>query len=516
LEENWRSLHLKRTYGACPFVPVDWSVLMTTLSPGKRLGGVRRLRPYDNPRAADTLKRMSSKTGVITDPVMKRKLLESGYHLDDDMDNKSVYVPEDLFGRLARYGSSISFSPDEGTLKQAIDLAYRAFGRGGAERVTPIHPEDEARLRRALKREKASGAPFFKKKGDVFFEDRDLMYAFVSGGKAEPCVAYHRVQHGENGPKTRLVWGYPQSITMAESLFAAPLIQRFLAWRSPMAFGLHRHEISARLVGIRNSGLRYSMDYSGFDATVVPQLILTAFAILRTHLDLKEGGYEVAWDRVIHYFIHTPIVMPDSYLWQKNRGIPSGSYFTQLVDSIVNYITIQYCSLRLVGKPIREDRILVLGDDSIFGLDVYIPIARWSETASTLGLTINVEKSAVSRQDEPLEFLGHEWNRGIVDRPPQEVAKRLAYPERVNAIDDPRLRFATRAFAYASDSRTAHRILRQISQYKGREMVKVYNERVAGAVVTGHQEYLKSLGNVLPQESARFNGIVLGYAAILM
>lgn len=49
-----------------------------------------------------------------------------------------------------------------------------------------------------------------------------------------------------------------------------------------------------------------------------------------------------AWNYIEEYFINTPLLLSNSEAWQKSAGIPSRSYFTQLVSSIVNCIIINY------------------------------------------------------------------------------------------------------------------------------------------------------------------------------
>lgn len=49
-----------------------------------------------------------------------------------------------------------------------------------------------------------------------------------------------------------------------------------------------------------------------------------------------------AFDHTIQHFINRPVVTPDDRMWLKRVGVPSGSYYTQLVDSIANLIATYY------------------------------------------------------------------------------------------------------------------------------------------------------------------------------
>lgn len=449
---------------------------------------VGRLRSYQyqNRRAKDTLRYMSSTTGVIVEGSVKRALAEQGYVFKDERDNKSVYRPERMFDLLAKYAKPNNFKPNQEAWDKAYAATLHAFLL--PERVRQV--KDVRSVLLAVKGEKSSGAPEFSHKKDVSMKDYNRMLRWLADEKApDPCVAYHRVQHGSEGEKLRLVWGYPQSITMAESSFARPLIERYKDRRSVMAFGKMRYKIGAQMTKLLNCHAKYGLDMSGFDSSIHPSLINMAFNVLAKNVDWESSDYQ-DWLKIINYFIHTPILMPDGYVYTKHRGVPSGSYFTQMVDSVVNYFSIQYAYVRLTGKVIPENKILVLGDDSIFGSSEAISLIKVQNHLNELGLTMNPIKSHLSLDGQPAEFLGHIWKSGIQDRPALDVAKRMVYPEKHSKIRDGRIRIKTRVYPYISDALSAHKIITDY-QKCANGIIPVYSNVDIGDVSggTGWQEF---------------------------
>jgi len=92
----------------------------------------------------------------------------------------------------------------------------------------------------------------------------------------------------------------------------------------------------------------YSLDFSKFDSTVPARMIDDAFRVARTHLDLDSKEMDV-WRRYVNDFIHSRIIAPDGNVYQKHKGVPSGSAFTSVIDSIVNLILVSYMWHRLTG-----------------------------------------------------------------------------------------------------------------------------------------------------------------------
>jgi len=253
-----------------------------------------------------------------------------------------------------------------------------------------------------------------------------------------------------------------------------------------MAFWLHRHELAARIVPVENSGVRYGFDFSAFDSSIHPKIIARAFLVLKTHFAEVN---ELEWDRMVHYFIHTPIIMPDGQVYVAHQGVPSGSYWTQMVDSIVNYFAVQYATLRLTGSTVFNDKLLVLGDDGLLGLGEYIPLVRWASAFKEVGLSLNAAKSEVTRGNDGVSFLGHTWERGLVNRSLEDIAKRMAFPERPVNIEDPRLRIVTRVLAFGSDALNAHLIIQRWSRYKGPCVSSIYYRDVLTEPVLGWREF---------------------------
>jgi hypothetical protein len=252
----------------------------------------------------------------------------------------------------------------------------------------------------------------------------------------EACIAFKRTQFND---KTRLVWGYPYSMTIIEGCVAYPLLDVFKGGHTPMAFAMTSGCLGTKLrVASYHKRWAYSLDMSAFDSSICSKLINLAFQIIRTWYDLDQvesiTGVTVRRiiDLVEKYFITTPIVMPNSKLYLgKNHGVPSGSFFTQIVDSIVNVIVAGTISSHFSLSVDKKD-VFVLGDDLLMWSDRLINLDDMARYATRkLGVKMHgSEKSTVSRFDEPVHYLGRDWSNGIPSLSSDEILKRMLYPER--------------------------------------------------------------------------------------
>nr|APG78261.1 RdRp [Hubei partiti-like virus 38] len=258
------------------------------------------------------------------------------------------------------------------------------------------------------------------------------------------CCAFVRAQLAKVGEfKCRAVWGYPATMVFGEAVFALPLIDAYSKISSPIAYGYETgtggmHKLYHEIKGAHYLGI----DYKNFDKTVPEWIIRVAFDILFLNLDMlgyKDYGVTRVdcimrmWNYVIDYFINTPIRLCNGERYQKRGAIASGSYFTQLIGSIVNYILMTYVSLR------EDNRILhikVLGDDSVTAFSRPIYPSDVAKYVEPLGFTINTTKSGSSKYLSDLSFLGHQINCGYPLKPRSKVIAGLLYPERPDSCWD--------------------------------------------------------------------------------
>jgi hypothetical protein len=227
-------------------------------------------------------------------------------------------------------------------------------------------------------------------------------------------------------------------MTIVEGLVAYPLIDLFKRSNTPMAFAKTSGAIGTKLrVSSYHKRYAYSLDMSQFDSSVSRYLIRIAFRILKTWFDPLEiepttgKTIDEIFNVIEGYFVFTPIVMPDGNLYRgKQHGVPSGSFFTQIIDSIVNVILCGAVSHHFSLNVDKAD-ILVLGDDLLFWSNRLVELDSIATFCkSQFGIKVHgSEKSKVFHYTETIHFLGRDWVKGQPDLAHDEILQRMWFPE---------------------------------------------------------------------------------------
>nr|UUG74126.1 MAG: RNA-dependent RNA polymerase [XiangYun partiti-picobirna-like virus 4] len=253
-----------------------------------------------------------------------------------------------------------------------------------------------------------------------------------------PDLAWTRTQLSDmESPKIRHVWGKTFENIILEGITAAPLIDAYRASDSPIVVGINTFRRLPLIIAKACSGspnnpvpqYGIGIDFKSFDSSPQEWLINIAFDILEQNIIFTGEMEKLSFEYSKYYFTHTPVVMPDGRLWRKHQGIPSGSYFTQLIGSIVNLIITSYIQLKLYNRTFDT---WVLGDDSLFGIPVDLgrpDLNAMARLVSPLGFTIHPDKCTVTRSPRELEFLGHCARGSRVEREDARLMRMVLYPE---------------------------------------------------------------------------------------
>jgi len=373
--------------------------------------------------------------------------------------------------------------PDDYALKCAISHAREAFKL--PEPVKMLHLNDVFKQKLDIWN-KSPGLPWrmhgYSTKGQIRDEPDSVnsvrrFWHYVKLNEdmnSTDCCAYVR-SHIAKFPKekVRAIWGYPATMTFGEAVFAVPLIRSYQKNPSPIAYGFETALGGAKKVKEKFSDkYKYAFDFKKFDKTVPSWLIHIAFAILKDNINFSEyEDHGIAYysknvrmfDFIEDYFINTPVRLANGHRYVKRSGVASGSYFTQLIDSIVNYILITWACY---DQDIRFLNLLVLGDDSMLGLHRTLNMKRVVQLFKKIGMEINVDKSNWSTDINKLTFLGYKINFGFPSKDHDDWLAALAFPERP---DDDYADYASRAlgllFANLGVDATFDKMCRDILKY---------------------------------------------------
>uniref|UniRef100_A0AAU7L0S1 RNA-dependent RNA polymerase n=1 Tax=Zeugodacus cucurbitae partiti-like virus 2 TaxID=3159476 RepID=A0AAU7L0S1_9VIRU len=312
-----------------------------------------------------------------------------------------------------------------------------------------------------LPRNKSPGIPLkqmgYNTKGDALQDPeickniRKQWYAIESGRSIDlPDVAcYARAQIcSREKNKVRATWGFPLTVFLTEAQYFYPFIEYVKQSQSRLlAYGIEMGNGGMQYLNEMTKSYTHPNiiigDWSKFDKTVPAWLIRDAFKILEKHINwsevqtrktaerwpVKEFNSKARWKRLVKYFIDTPIQLSNGERWIKHGGVPSGSCFTNLIDSIVNAIVMRYLIYQQTGQLPLSD--CFLGDDSVCLTEKPINLDSLSELAFTeFSMKFNPDKSYQTGNTENMHFLGYYNLFGQPYKPIDTVIASSLYPER--------------------------------------------------------------------------------------
>jgi hypothetical protein len=217
-------------------------------------------------------------------------------------------------------------------------------------------------------------------------------------------VLGHRGQSKGNFdlPKQRVIWQYPKAPVLV-GLAWLQVVQPRLAMLDEFVGWNHWSRIDVVVNRMLNLAKDYSsnvvsMDFSQFDATVSPMLVLPIFEKLGMSRQLRP---------LLNDFFSSAIALPDGMKAARVRGVPSGHAWTNFIDCLANLSCIYYIAERTGRKVLQST---VLGDDSLVVYDRPVSLDEMSELASELGLKLNADKSIAA--DDFCHFLQKVYFRG--------------------------------------------------------------------------------------------------------
>lgn len=238
---------------------------------------------------------------------------------------------------------------------------------------------------------------------------------------------------GTGKHKLRVVSMVDMYVIIAELMFAKP-IQNFMATQNFYAGGKDETEISSIITNWRVNNRRFlSIDYSSFDQTISSWLIEDAFSVIREAF-VMYPWQEKLFDVIVHDFIHKDFVLSEGIL-HSDKGVPSGSMFTQIIDTLVNWLVVN-----TYFNSINEKcEMIIMGDDNAIFTKAQVDIEHLaSYIIKNFGLIIKTDDKSNEgecRKDD-VKFLSRYWTFDGQWRHPNQLISRLLFPERKRIYDN--------------------------------------------------------------------------------
>lgn len=272
-------------------------------------------------------------------------------------------------------------------------------------------------------------------------ENRLTEFLTEASLQSTPDIAFTRTQLAElPNTKVRNVFGEAFHYILLEGLSAEPLIQWFMNNNTFYYIGDDPLTgVPQMLTGVGHSEETYlSIDWSAFDASVQPYEIEFAFTLIKSMIIFPDKESELVFEYCKQLFLQRKLLSPDGKVYMRYGGVPSGSYFTHIVDSIINWVRIQYL---LKKNEVTYRLIKTHGDDAFVEVTSQIDCFHHIVScAAHLGWLLNPEKCTLTGDISQIEFLGRQTVHGSNQRNRLKCLRLCLYPE--YPVTDPQISIA--------------------------------------------------------------------------
>jgi hypothetical protein len=194
---------------------------------------------------------------------------------------------------------------------------------------------------------------------------------------------------------------------------------------------------------INNNRMRFrywdSMDYSAYDQSIPGWLIGDAFNIIKEWFLFKNKDDEKRWDVMVHDFIHKGLVSDKAgNITTIRDGVESGSMFTQIIDTLCNFIMIVYFCTLHEKQMFKDCTCNICGDDNVVFHDGWFDGEEYLNTIrKVFGVRGNATKSTLKKtRFDDVEYLSRVWKYHGVYRYWKELLIKLVYHERFRVYDE--------------------------------------------------------------------------------
>jgi len=386
----------------------------------------RPLQTIDTPRPTFFGMRTKALSFGVSYAGLPKLLAEHEESMREKMGPRNLYSPDKLIEAIANYKRKSDSDKAAPFYWELLPLALELhddlnlYGE-----VLPSRVALEAML--AKNKSTSAGYPYYARRSSVcyqylpaewiskFPEAADIaLQEWNDLGRpdvltAEPnnfYVVNYRTEAGRDGCKVRLVHAAPLAMQLLESRYALPIVQALRCDSSRpevnQALDVEHGEIFSYMSGIQltaviqamiefaqSSGTEViSMDYSQFDATISSTLIKLGFTVLFGDPENWDENQQLIVENFTNKRLITPFEGLNEVLFR--GGVPSGSVFTNLIDTSVNALIATYVCQDM------EFMVRCNGDDGVLVTSEPLDLNYLEGRAATLGVDINHDKQAVS------------------------------------------------------------------------------------------------------------------------